>query len=80
MYISKHRILAHLKSPNISREDNNDTADEVTHFHFKGNPQDLMLGSPPRKKYPLVVCVVRQDCLAEADPSTVVRHRVDFSV
>ncbi|XP_042870144.1 cell growth regulator with RING finger domain protein 1-like [Penaeus japonicus] len=53
------------------REDNNDTADEVTHFHFKGNPQDLMLGSPPRKKYPLVVCVVRQDCLAEADPSTV---------
>lgn len=53
------------------REDDNENADDTKHFQFKGNPQDLMLGSPPRKKYPLVVCVVRQDAHAEADPSNV---------
>uniref|UniRef100_A0A0P4W4D9 RING-type domain-containing protein n=1 Tax=Scylla olivacea TaxID=85551 RepID=A0A0P4W4D9_SCYOL len=55
----------------ILREDVTESAESVKHISLAPDAPDLSLGSSPRRKYPLVVCVTRCDASQETDDSRV---------
>ncbi|MPC72737.1 hypothetical protein E2C01_067049 [Portunus trituberculatus] len=57
----------------ILREDVSESAESVKHISLAPDAPDLSLGSSPRRKYPLVVCVTRCDTSQETDDSRVVQ-------